>query len=564
MTTSCSDDDDEVSAANFSLSQKEVATNAEGGKENVTVTSDVEWVAKTSEPWLNISPASGTGSTECVITIDAALKNEVRNAEICFIPKGQNPDTIRVTQLGYDKMIYVKKTEVKLKASEPYEKRFFVAEITTNVPFEVQTEYLTEKDDVLLSDWIRLERKNKPSFNLESARPQTLKIRFEWDMNPEWIQREAKINFVPTQESDKEAKITPIKVIQEASPVITDDRSGDSLAILTIRERLHSEVAIDPSENMNYWECISLWERTDKNLPCQEAIGRVRSLNFTMLKIKESIPQEVKYLKYLETFKVYGNENTMLLDIKLGSELCELKYLKHLQIGGYGLSGLPDDFGRLKTLESLDLSANNFTEIPAVLNQNNFPNLKKLVFNGNRRWTISNLQDTKYNKDTEIGLHMNLNQTPNEINPLFLWENLEELILSYNYLEGTLPEYEDMPAYTDADLEKYFGEHATDTLSYLVENNIPKIMPNMKHLTLNLNFLTGPMPKWLLYHPHFLDWFPEILIFNQQENAFDSKGVPVKFSNQPINFDYYFEAFPLYRDKYEMNGDAESELPEAL
>ena len=76
-------------------------------------------------------------------------------------------------------------------------------------------------------------------------------------------------------------------------------------------------------------------------------------------------------------FQVYGNANTMLLSIDLENHICELEYLKNLQIGGYGLVSLPEDFDRLgNSLESLDLSANNFTGVPAVLTQNNFPKLK--------------------------------------------------------------------------------------------------------------------------------------------------------------------------------------------
>lgn len=76
----------------------------------------------------------------------------------------------------------------------------------------------------------------------------------------------------------------------------------------------------------------------------------------------------------------------MLLNIELGSDICELKYLKNLQIGGYGLVALPKDFSRLgSTLEVLDLSANNFTRVPEVLNKNDFTKLKSLKFNGNRR-----------------------------------------------------------------------------------------------------------------------------------------------------------------------------------
>ena len=568
--TACDDDDDNAAISGFSLSTTEVAANAEGGKETVTVSSEGEWVAKSSEPWLSISPANGFGNTECVISIDEALKNEVREAEIRFMPKGQTPQVITVTQLGYGKMIYVKETKVDLKASDLYNKRHFEAVITANVPFKIVYEWLTEKqpkadqpeEDNKLKDWLWVEKKNEPVFNLESARPKTYKVRFEWKMNPEWIERQAKINFEPLKEgleADEEITITPILVTQAASPVITDDRAGDSLAIQTIHERLQSDIAFNFSENMMYWENVTLWKRTDKGLPSAEAVGRVRSVNFGTVTTKESLPQEVKYLKYLETFQVYGNANTMLLNIALENHICELKYLKNLQIGGYGLVSLPEDFKKLgQTLVSLDLSANNFTGVPAVLTKENFPALRKLMLNGNRRWTVGSLKDTQYNKDTELGFHINMNEDPREIDQLFLWDTLEELVLSYNYLEGSLPTYEgrtEIPVWKGNELPK-------DTLSFLKDKNIPKILPNAKRLTLNLNYFTGELPKWLLYHPHLLDWFPEVLIFNQQEMGRDSKGAPVQFSNAPTNFEYYFKAYPLYKGKYEVSGDDEIIKPE--
>ena len=568
--TACDDDEDNAAISGFSLSKTEVAVNAEGGKETVTVSSEGEWVAKSSEPWLSISPANGFGNTECVISIDEALKNEVREAEIRFMPKGQTPQVITVTQLGYGKMIYVKETKVDLKASDLYNKRHFEAVITANVPFKIVYEWLTEKqpkadqpeEDNKLKDWLWVEKKNEPVFNLESARPKTYKVRFEWKMNPEWIERQAKINFEPLKEglkADEEITITPILVTQAASPVITDDRAGDSLAIQTIHEHLQSDIAFNFSENMMYWENVTLWKRTDKGLPSPEAVGRVRSVNFGTVTTKESLPQEVKYLKYLETFQVYGNANTMLLNIALENHICELKYLKNLQIGGYGLVSLPEDFKKLgQTLVSLDLSANNFTGVPAVLTKENFPALRKLMLNGNRRWTVNSLKDTQYNKDTELGFHINMNEDPREIDQLFLWDTLEELVLSYNYLEGSLPTYEDrseVPVWKGDELPK-------DTLSFLKDKNIPKILPNAKRLTLNLNYFTGELPKWLLYHPHLLDWFPEVLIFNQQEMGRDSKGAPVQFSNAPTNFEYYFKAYPLYKGKYEVSGDDEIIKPE--
>ena len=58
-----------------------------------------------------------------------------------------------------------------------------------------------------------------------------------------------------------------------------------------------------------------------------------------------------------------------------------------------------------------------------------------------------------------------MNENPTEIDQLFLWENLEELVLSYNYLEGTLPTYEGRPGWQEEDLKQY-----GDTLNYLREH----------------------------------------------------------------------------------------------
>ena len=100
--------------------------------------------------------------------------------------------------------------------------------------------------------------------------------------------------------------------------------------------------------------------------------------------------------------------------------------------------------------------------------------------------------------------------------------------------------------WTEADVLAWGG----DTIKNLV--GMPKIMPNMKRLTLNLNFFTGRLPEWLLFHPHLLDWFPESLIYMQKENGKDSNGKLVKFDNEPKNYEDYYNFFPGYREKYEI------------
>ena len=244
----------------------------------------------------------------------------------------------------------------------------------------------------------------------------------------------------------------------------------------------------------------------------------------------------------------------MLLSIDLGSEVCELEYLKHLQIGAFGLVSLPDDFVKLgDKLESLDLNSNNFNEVPAILTKENFPRLKSLNLLACRRWSVYDLSKKDTYEDG-IGLHFNANEN-DALRRLLLWDTLEELRLSNNYIEGQIPDFtvgqDGVEAWSQADVEAWGG----DTIKNLV--GMPKIMPNMKRLTLNLNFFTGNLPDWVLYHPRLFDWFPESLIYMQHNNGLDSNGKVAKFDNEPTDYEYYYRFFPGYREKYEIKEEIE-------
>ena len=425
--------------------------------------------------------------------------------------------------------------------------RYFEATVTTNIPFKVSVEY----DEEETVEWI-----TPAKFDVEldrDSRPRTTTLRFDWRINTRFEQRVAYINLLPANEGDVLDIPAVLTVTQEAAPTITDDRAGDSLALITIIDRLQLLSPWEVSENMQYWNNITLWEATDEEIISgevpQEAVGRVREANIMMCYTKESIPQEIRYLKYLETLNIYSNVNTMLLSIELGSEVCELDYLKHLQIGAFGLVSLPDDFVKLgDKLETLDLSSNNFDEIPAMLTKENFPKLKKLDFVDCRRWSMSDLRNKDSHEDG-IGIHFNTGEN-DALRRLLLWDTLEELRLSNNYIEGNIPDFkvgdDGVEVWTEADVAAWGG----DTIKNLV--GMPKIMPNMKRLTLNLCFFTGNLPDWVLYHPYLLDWFPESLIYMQKENGIDSNGKLVKFNNEPTDYEYYYDFFPGYRKKYEI------------
>ncbi|MBQ8335943.1 MAG: BACON domain-containing protein [Bacteroidaceae bacterium] len=553
LAAACTDDEGKVVGFSVNNDESVITFDAAGGKKVVLVETDESWVATTMEPWITISPANGLGSVACEIIVDSSLTNEVRPGAIRFTPGISPAKTLKVEQFGFDKMILPKDSVLTIESSEKLDKRYFEAEISSNVQFKVECDFMGN------DEWLT---PAAPEFELDrGARPRTIKLRFDWKMNTDTLERVAEIKFVPKSAGDVLKKEAILTVRQKAAVKIEDNRAGDSIALVVINERLNCwSDAWDTSENMQYWSGVKLWEKTDTALPCPEAVGRVRSVEYFLIDTKESLPSEFKYLKYLESLSVSSNINTMLLDIELGTEICDLEYLKNIRLFSYGLVSLPAEFVKLgNSLETLDLSANNFTAIPEILTQENFPKLKSLNFIGSRRYTTSDLRKADSYKDRGgVGLHFNTD-TDNTLRNLLLWENLEELSLSNCYIEGTIPDFkvgeDGVVTYEQKDVDAWGG----DTIQYVADNKIPKILPNCTMLRLNLNFFTGKLPDWLRYHPHLLEWMPDLLIFHQQEKGYNSEGKVVGFDNAPSTFDYYYEAFPALREKFEFKDEITNE-----
>jgi hypothetical protein len=82
--------------------------------------------------------------------------------------------------------------------------------------------------------------------------------------------------------------------------------------------------------------------------------------------------------------------------------------------------------------------------------------------------------------------------------------------------------------------------HATDTLPDRLIG-LPKVLPNTRLLSINLNRLYGDAPDWLLYHPNLDLWVPFSLVFYQEGRA--SNGTQAGFSNEPVSLDYYYQEY---------------------
>ena len=465
------------------------------------------------------------------------------------------------------------------------------------------------------------------------ARPRSVKFKFRWAMNVVPAVRVAKVHLVPVKAEDQlvDADGKPIDdviltVRQKAAPKIEDNRAGDSLSVIMINQKLGSIATFDSSDNMRNWSGVTLWEATDDFVKTHpEALGRVRSVKFSMFNLKsgETLPKEVGNLKFLESFSVAANENNQIREVNLGDEICSLKYLKNLTVQAYGLTQLPANFVNLgKSLESLNLVSNNFnklSDITNIVNEKNFPKLRNLILYAQRRTDVviniaslgeKNASGVYVYNNYPIGLYGKVNAGTADrqaLLKLLTWDKLNTLELSYCFLEGELPTDDEMTEaleaagkatrYSRADFSTnkadYLDKLVGDTCKWLLSGwdnpvtckhkdgsvvyedvyplQVPRVLPNCRQLSLNLNFLTGAVPKWILYHPHLVEWTPSIMIFNQQPKGKNSDGAAVGFSNMTedsYSYDYYYGtsdpgskwelpgvAYPLYYRKYVAAGD---------
>lgn len=650
LFTACSDKDDVDIPGGLALDKEEIAIGPQGGTEQIAIAASQDWVANTSEPWLMLSPANGVGSTTATVVVDSTLMNGRRTTDIVFIGDNGQRRTVSVKQFGYGKQIDIKEPTVEIENSESYDKRAFESLISANVECKIgKIEYSFEGD---MTDAEKAENKSEregwllnskdedklTGTNLgivldRKARPRSVKFKFRWAMNVVPAVRVAKVHLVPVKAEDQlvDADGKPIDdviltVRQKAAPKIEDNRAGDSLSVIMINQKLGSIATFDSSDNMRNWSGVTLWEATDafvKDHP--EALGRVRSVKFSMFNLKsgETLPKEVGNLKFLESFSVAANENNQIREVKLGDEICSLKYLKNLTVQAYGLTQLPTDFAKLgSSLETLNLVSNNFnklSDITDIVNEKNFPKLRNLILYAQRRTDVvtniaslgeKNASGVYVYNNYPIGLYGKVNAGSADrqaLLKLLTWDKLNTLELSYCFLEGELPTDEEMTEaleaagkatrYSRADFSTnkadYLDKLVGDTCKWLLSGwdnpvtckhkdgsvvyedvyplQVPRVLPNCRQLSLNLNFLTGAVPKWILYHPHLVEWTPSIMIFNQQPKGKNSDGAAVGFSNMTedsYSYDYYYGtsdpgsnwkvsgvAYPLYYRKYVAAGD---------
>ena len=308
---------------------------------------------------------------------------------------------------------------------------------------------------------------------------------------------------------------------------------------------------------MNRWEGVEVYEKGPNK-------GRVKSAQFIFFETDEALPYAVKYLTAAEELYFFSNVNAFMKDLSLGEDICSLTNLKRLTMFSYGLTEIPDAISNMENLRYLDLGGNNFKSIPKALK--GCPNLTALFLTSNQRAVVSDLSNTVKSDEQLGGLVDDYDDVPSDGTTtssadrckrkfpqwILEWDQLDTLRLSVNYLQGVLPSDEEL---LEAGFEAWDVENpatftsevslsdslSTEGLEFFKTNRIPKVLPNIDFLAINLNRLHGNIPRWLKYHPKLDYWYPLLLVFPQEGR--DKEGHQAGFIDVPTNLNYYYEVY---------------------
>lgn len=566
----------------FAIEGDLLEVGADGGTVNLKVNSPGAWTAIVSKPWITVSPTNGHGSQICQVIIDSSLSylnEEAVREGVISIQDDMSYETknISIRQENYKYQITLDESEIDIPEYDVLSNRWFDVNVKSNIDFKIS---FKDKDDNDIN-WIEPDEEN-PELELnKGARPRNVKLRFEWKINQQDSDRLGKIVFTP-QDANQEPitvnldRIDTVKVSQTAAETIEPDtRRGDSTAIVAIARALNEwSGGWDTSTPMNTWSDVVLWEEGDDTEP--ENIGRVRYVRFFMFNTEDGLPYQVKYLTAAEEVVFYSNENnTRRKGIVLGEDICELDQLKRLTIAAYGLDDeslserfftKEDSSPAFPNLEYLNLSSNNFMEIPEGICEKNFPKLHALLMNNNQRILVTDASNAAVNDDKEFaekyaGL-FNEYINPENIDAggsfpvrFLSWENLDTLQFTLNYFQGSLPsddylKSKGFPNWKDDD--KIMDDEGKVILSvadslkngdtdFFSTHQIPRVLPRIKSLSINLNRMSGEVPNWILRHPNLDIWDPFVFIFTQEGR--DRNGNAAGFSNAPKNLNDYYEVF---------------------
>ncbi|WP_329264930.1 leucine-rich repeat domain-containing protein [Streptomyces pseudovenezuelae] len=253
-------------------------------------------------------------------------------------------------------------------------------------------------------------------------------------------------------------------------------------------------------------------------------IGQLTNLTTLNLAINqlEDLPDEVGRLSDLKTLDLTGNNFTRLpsairnltrltsLELEdnnltqVPGWLGELNRLTSLKLGrNENVATLPDGFGKLVNLTSLDLTESHLTTLPDCLK--NLTNLKSLELSGSKIQELPSWLGELANLEQLDLMVCQLHELPNEIGDL---RHLKHLDLDGNKLCELPDSLGNLTELTSLDLRKNRITDLPDTLTdlkklqnlYIQENQLAEISPSLGELN-NLSTLAihgNPLPPEVL------------------------------------------------------------------
>lgn len=346
----------------LSLSSRAVSFMADGGQQNVTVSTNESWTVSGGAAWVSVTPTSGSGDGSFTVSAQANDTFDARSAELT-VAAGDKTQTVKVSQLSQSPSIDVQPTSLEVG----YEAGNQTVTITSNAPWTLT---LSEG-----CDWITPDK-------TEGTGSATVTLAIQAN-----VLREAREAVVTIKETVG-GTAKEVAVSQEMGP---RSRLTDSLALVEIYKAADGahwkdgrvwdlDVAMDDADEK--WYGVTLDAETGRvtalkllkgtilsewSLPAViSELDELTDLRFVDCAVKGALPEEIYDLPKLQVLYLTNNQVTGSLSSKI-SQWTELKQLYIDQ--NPDLTGtLPKEIGTLTKLENLNISQTGISgAIPSEL-----------------------------------------------------------------------------------------------------------------------------------------------------------------------------------------------------
>lgn len=419
---SCDDDEasDGAATTTLTLPGNFILSN-DGGSATVPVTLNDHsvWYAevKNKPDWCRLTPASGSGSGDFVVTVEPNAKRLPRSIEV-------------VVSSGRDSRVVTVEQKDTLRVTAPDNLVVGNAGDTVTVTVEANTLWEVIKPD-FRANWVTF----TPSHGNGSG-----EVTFIVAANPLLNARSVEIVFSAGGAN---------RVIAVSQQDVTPTSASDSLAL----------VALYHSTDGAYWS--TAWELgkgiagwTGVSTGMVEGELRVTGLRLPGRSLEGVIPAEIGNLSRLEVLDLSGNNIRGEIPVEIG----ELIRLKELNLSDNKFDGeLPLSVKNLIELEVLDVQRNRFTVFPVEICQlsklqriqieyneiaslpgeiTEMSKLEYLYLNNNRLTSLPKGLDKLPKLIYLHASHNQITELPEEIGELV---NLQSLRLDDNEITGVIP-----------------------------------------------------------------------------------------------------------------------------